>query len=36
MTYSGGPSAGKTSAGFEELAEWGNQWDKYDASVDGF
>ncbi|MFF9067859.1 hypothetical protein ACF09E_21160 [Streptomyces sp. NPDC014891] len=35
MTYSGDPSAGRTSVRFEELAEWGDLWDKYDASTDG-
>ncbi|MFD7841169.1 hypothetical protein [Streptomyces sp. NPDC059761] len=35
MTYSGDPSAGKTSASLKELEEWGDQWDKYDASLDG-
>lgn len=35
MTYSGDPSAGRTAVSPKELAEWGDQWDRYDASVDG-
>lgn len=35
MSYSGDPSAGKMSVTTEELAKWGDQWDLYDASVDG-
>ncbi|MFD7603264.1 hypothetical protein ACFWAN_22575 [Streptomyces mirabilis] len=35
MTYSGDPSAGRMAVSPQELAEWGDQWDRYDASVDG-
>lgn len=35
MTYSGDPSAGRTAVSPKELTEWGEQWDRYDASVDG-